>query len=517
MADTLETDVLIIGAGPAGLAMAIRLKQQQKDLSVYVLEKGQAAGNHSLSGAVMDISALDELLPSWQEQFSGYEAVTKTRFCYLTKTSAYPLPHLPNANHYGCVIVSLSKLVRYLAEVAQSLGVEILNGYTGKTLIEESGVITGIRTGEFGLDKANQPTSQYQEGIDIFAKHIAIAEGAYGYLAEQVIKRFSLRKTPMTYGLGVKEVWRVQPNLHEPGLVIHTMGWPIPSDAYGGGFIYHGPEGKVSLGVIVGLDAPNPTLNPFKTLQQFKHHPILVNTLRGGEPIAYGARVINEGGYQSIPTLDFPGGVLIGCSAGFVNIVRIKGIHAAIYSGMEAANAWVNNMRFDQHFRKHQVVKDLYRARNVRPAFRFGLLPGLVVTGIDQYVFRGNMPFTFKHHPDHQSLSKDLAPIQYPKPDMKISFDLLTLLQLSNTKHREGQPSHLVLDKPELAINCNAKDYYSPETHYCPANVYEVVADSFVINHTNCLHCKACAIRDPNLNIKWLLPEGGGGPNYSET
>ncbi|MEC7030857.1 MAG: electron transfer flavoprotein-ubiquinone oxidoreductase [Pseudomonadota bacterium] len=517
MAEKLTTDVLIVGAGPAGLAMAIRVKQRDPKRSVYILEKAKSEGNHAISGSVMDPSALDLLLPSWRQAFDEKSEVSDTRMVFLTEKRSICLPHLPHANHYGCYILSLSKLVRYMANEAKKLGVEIICGYTGKALLEDNGRVVGVKTGEFGLKASSEPGPNYQDGMEIQANHVVIAEGAYGYLAQKVIKRFSLQNQPMTYGLGVKEVWRVAPEVHQEGLVIHSVGWPLPSDTYGGGFIYHGPDHKIFAGMIVGLDAPNPTLNAFKSLQVYKHHPKFHHWFDSGEPIAYGARVINEGGYQSIPTLDFPGGVLIGCAAGFVNIVRIKGIHAAIYSGIEAADAWLTGQSFDSAFRAHEVVTDLYRARNVRPSFRYGLFSGVCLTAIDQYVFRGKAPYTFRQVADHLALNPKLPPISYPKPDHKISFDLLTMVQLTNTSHREGQPCHLVIKDASLPIKVNHDQYHSPEIHYCPANVYEVDNRQYIINHTNCIHCKACAIRDPFLNITWELPEGGGGPNYSET
>lgn len=515
MAESLHTDVLIVGGGPSGLAMAIRLKQLDPNQEVYVLEKGQSPGNHNISGSVMDPSGMDALLPDWQTSFQDYEAVTRTQMLYLTERSSITLPHLPRANHYGGVILSLSKLTRYLAQRAQDLGVEILSGYSGKTLLEQDGRIIGVKTGDMGVGKDSAPISRYQEGIEIYAKHVAIAEGAYGYLARKIITKYNLENEPMTYGLGVKEIWRVDDQYYEPGLVIHTLGHPVPSDTYGGGFIYHGPDNKVFVGMIVGLDSPNPTMNPFKTLQQYKHHPRFEKLFQSGEPIAYGARVINEGGYQSIPKLDFPGGVLVGCAAGFVNIVRIKGIHAAIFSGIEAANSYLNRQSFDTNFRKHSIVRDLYRARNVRPAFRYGLFAGICITALDQYIFQGRMPFTFGHQQDYLSLNPKLKAIVYPKPDGKVSFDLLTMVQKTNTNHREDQPCHLkVVDKDmEKTV---IESYQAPESHYCPANVYEPGDSQYTINHTNCIHCKACGIRSLKSYIHWELPEGGGGPNYSE-
>ncbi|MDC3180536.1 electron transfer flavoprotein-ubiquinone oxidoreductase [Gammaproteobacteria bacterium] len=508
--DSISVEVLIVGAGPAGLAMAISLKQRRPDIEVMVIEKGRSVGNHLLSGAVMDPSALTALLPNWQQSYSDFTPVKSSSMYYLTKGYALPVPHLPNASHRGGCIVSLSQLGRYLGKVAQELGVEILTGYVADRLIEDQGGIKGIQTGSMGLDKDRKPTALYQPPVEIRAKHTVLAEGAKGLLADQVIHRYGLRSQPQTYGLGVKEVWRVKPEVFEPGRVIHALGWPLPADAYGGGFIYHGLDHHVMVGMIAGLDAPNPTLSVFDMLQRFKHHPKWSHIFEQGEPIAYGARVINEGGYQSRPILDFPGGVLIGCAAGLVNIAKIKGIHAAIYSGMEAATAYLQQTSFESRFSQHHIVKDLKRCRNVRPWFYRGRYIGLLGVGIDQYLFRGKLPYTLKIKQDADAIRFNHQVLNQLKPDGKISFDLLTMLQLSNTHHQEQEPSHITYHPVK---DNNANIAY---TYFCPANVYEINTQ-FQISPQNCIHCKACIIRNPKDQIHWQHPQGGGGPNYTDT
>jgi electron-transferring-flavoprotein dehydrogenase len=508
---SINVEVLIVGAGPAGLAMAITLKQRRPDLHVMMIEKGRSVGNHLLSGAVMDPSALNELIPNWQEEYQGYTPVQKASMYYLTKKHSLPLPHLPNANHYGGCVISLSQLSRYLAQKAESLGVEILTGYVADELIEEQGKVRGIKTGPMGLNKKREKTPQYQPPVEIIAQHTVLAEGAKGLLSDQVIERYGLRSQPQTYGLGVKEVWKVNTKVFEPGRVIHALGWPLPKNTYGGGFIYHGLDHHVMVGMIVGLDAPNASVSPYDLLQRFKHHPKWVSVFENGEPIAYGARVINEGGYQSIPILDFPGGVLIGCAAGFVNIARIKGIHGAMYSGMEAAYAYLQQTSFDTRFRQHHIIAGLKRCRNVRPWFYKGQWLGLFGAAIDQYIFRGRVPYTLRIKDDAASVDlKDTKVLPSHQPDGRISFDLLTMLQLSNTYHQEQEPAHITYHPSQQQA---ANLVY---TYFCPAKVYEI-NDQFVINAQNCIHCKACLIRNPLQQIQWAHPQGGGGPNYTDT
>lgn len=511
--ERLDVDVVIVGAGPAGLAAAIRLKQRNPNLDILVLEKGRSVGNHILSGAVINPQALDVLLPKWRDEYEAVTPVSEERLYYTTRKRAWSLPHFPGASQKGGVVISLSQLTRYLAQQAEQLGVSILSGYVGDRVLLDQARVVGIQTGAKGVDEqggADDP------GVMIHAKHTMVAEGARGLLSRWLIDHYQLANQPQTYGLGVKEVWQVDPEVFQPGLVIHALGWPVPSDAYGGGFIYHGLDHRVMVGMIVGLDAPNPTMNPFSYLQAFKHHPKWRHYFLNGKPVAYGARVINEGGYQSIPKCEFPGGVLIGCAGGFVNIAKIKGVHAAIYSGIEAAEAYLKKESFDENFKQHPVVLDLYRCRNVRPWFQYGRFIGIMGSGMDQFLFRGLIPYTLTHQPDHLSIKQKgfkVEPVH--QPDGKISFDLLTLLQYSNTHHREGQVPHITLKKPDIAVDINQEIY----TYFCPANVYEIPEgmNHLQINSSNCIHCKACTIRDPAQNIKWVHPEGGGGPNYTET
>jgi len=534
--DRMEYDVVIVGAGPAGLAAAIRLKQLAAgaggELAVCVVEKGSEVGAHILSGAVFEPRALAELLPDWRAR--GAPLVTPAgadRFLYLTARRALRLPTPPQMRNHGNYIISLGNLCRWLAQQAEVLGVEIYPGFAAaEVLYDDAGRVRGIATGAMGIGKDGEPTARYQPGVELLARETLIAEGCRGSLAKQLIARFGLSdgSDPQTYAIGIKELWEVAPARHQPGLVLHTVGWPLASDTYGGSFLYHLEENQVAVGFVVGLDYQNPHLNPFEEMQRFKTHPAIRPFFEGGRRIAYGARALNEGGFQSIPRLDFPGGALIGCAAGFVNVPKIKGSHTAMKSGMVAAETVFARLagdvgaEFGRALERSWVWDELYRVRNIRPSFRFGLLPGIAYSALDTFVLRGRAPWTFHHHPDHTQLMPAgvMPPIDYPRPDGEITFDRLSSVFISNTNHEEDQPPHLKLRDPAKAIAVNYALYDSPEQRYCPAGVYEIVregegaAPRLQINAQNCVHCKTCDIKDPEQNIDWVVPEGGGGPNY---
>jgi electron-transferring-flavoprotein dehydrogenase len=537
--ESIHFDVVIIGAGPAGLSAAIRLAQlaktQQRELSIAILEKGASVGSHTLSGAVIDPIALNELLPDWQAQGAPLNTpATDDQFLLLTTNNSYRLP-TPRAMHNkGNYIVSLGKLCQWLAQQAENLGVNIFTGFAGAGIhYDEGGRVCGIATGDQGIDKNGEKTAQYQPGVDIYAKQLLFAEGCRGSLTKTLMQRFDLRKNaqPQTYAIGVKELWEIPAAQHQPGKVLHTIGWPLDNQTYGGSFLYHLENQQVVVGFVVGLDYSNPYLDPYEELQRFKTHPKIRAIFQQGRRISYGARALNEGGWQSIPQLHFPGGLLIGDCAGFLNVPRIKGIHTSMKSGMIAAEILMaqddisaaNLPGYQTAIQNSWIGKELYQARNVRPAFHWGLWAGLAYSALDQYILQGKAPWTLSHGaPDHArlKLAKNSVKIDYPKHDHQLTFDKLESLFVSNTHHAENQPCHLQLKDPRIAIEKNLADYDAPETRYCPAGVYEIVdrdtTPRLQINAANCLHCKTCDIKDPAQNINWVPPEGGGGPDYGQ-
>lgn len=528
--ESIEFDVLIIGAGPSGLATAINLakcgQQQGKNLEICVLEKGSEVGAHILSGAVIETRALDELIPNWQELDPPIK--TKARsdsFLYLTEKSSFKLPtpkQMHNKNNY---IVSLGNVCKWLAEYAENLGVQIFAGFAAQEVIyNDNDEVVGIKTGESGIGKDGAKTPNYEPGMGIFAKNLVIAEGCRGSIAKQIIDKYNLDENskPQTYGLGIKELWEVPEDIFEAGNIMHTIGWPLDSKTYGGSFLYHLEPNIISIGFVVGLDYQNPYLSPFNEFQRFKHHPVIKKILEKGRRISYGARTINEGGLQAIPKLNFPGGLIVGCSAGFLNVPKIKGTHLAMKSGMLAAESIINNTDYAQLIKNSWIYSELKQVRNIRPGFKWGLIPGLLNAAFETYVSFGKSPWTLKNHVDHTATKpKDKCMvIDYPKPDNKLSFDRLSSLTLANVYHEENQPAHLKLKDPDIAISYNYEKYDSPEQRYCPAGVYEIVKPDddkpyLQINAQNCVHCKACDIKDLTQNITWTVPEGTGGPNYT--
>ncbi len=533
--ETMEFDVVIVGAGPSGLAAAIRLKQLAPEASVCVVEKGAEVGAHILSGAVIEPRALDELLPDWRERGAPLTTpAADDRFLYLTASRAWRLPTPPQMHNHGNYIASLGDVCRWLGREAEAAGVEVYPGFAAAGLIEEDGRIGGIVTGDMGITREGTRGPNFQPGMELRATYTIFAEGCRGSLAKRLMQRFDLRegRNPQTYALGCKELWEIPRDNHHPGRVIHTIGWPLDSATYGGSFLYHWGENLISYGFVVGLDYRNPWLSPFEEMQRFKTHPAIRDNFAGGRRIAYGARALSEGGLQSLPRLTFPGGCLVGDAAGFLNVPKIKGTHTAMKSGMLAAEAVAEALAagrpaepsgYEAKFRASWLHQELHGVRNVRPAFaRFGLWGGLVNAALDTYVLRGRAPWTLAHpHPDHEGLlNADAAPrIAYPKPDGEITFDRLSSVFISNTNHEEDQPAHLRLRDPQLAVSVNWERYRSPETRYCPAGVYEIVgaeegSPRLQINAQNCVHCKTCDIKDPGQNIDWVTPEGGGGPVY---
>jgi electron-transferring-flavoprotein dehydrogenase len=479
---------------------------------------------------VFEPRALNELLPDWRERGAPLDTpAAEDRFLLLSERRAWRLPTPPQMHNHGNYIISLGNLCRWLAKEAEELGVEIYPGFAAaEVLYDDSGRVCGVATGDMGIGKDGEPTANYAPGVELRARETLFAEGCRGSLTKTLVQRFRLRDDahPQTYAIGIKELWEAAPDQHQPGLVVHTVGWPLDWRTYGGSFLYHLDGGQIAVGFVVGLDYDNPYLNPFEEFQRFKTHPAIRPFFEGGRRVAYGARALNEGGFQAIPRLDFPGGALIGCAAGFVNVPKIKGSHTAMKSGMVAAEAVFARLGGDERasvqgaLAGSWVWDELHRVRNIRPSFRLGLWAGLAYSALDTYVLRGRAPWTFGHAPDYAQLARADAvpPIAYPRPDGKISFDRLSSVFISNTNHEEGQPAHLKLRDPAKAISINYRLYDSPEQRYCPAGVYEIVDDSagkrLQINAQNCVHCKTCDIKDPEQNIDWVVPEGGGGPNY---
>jgi electron-transferring-flavoprotein dehydrogenase len=535
--ESMEYDVVVVGAGPAGLAAAIRLKQLSSDISVCVLEKGSEVGAHILSGAVMDPRALDELLSQWKERGAPLNTpVSEDRFLFLTEKSVFRTPNalLPDCfKNHGNYVVSLGNVCRWLAQQAEALGVEIFPGFAAAQVLYEKEAVKGVVTGDVGIDRKGERTAAYQPGMELHGKYTLFAEGCRGHLGRQLEAKYRLREgvDPQVYGIGLKELWEVKPEVHQPGLVVHTAGWPLDADVYGGSFLYHLEERQVAAGFVVGLGYANPYLSPYEEFQRYKTHPAIRRFFEGGKRISYGARALTAGGLQSLPRLVFPGGALIGDEAGFLNASRIKGSHCAIKSGMLAAEAAAQALAegrsqdaleaYPAAFRSSWLHEELHRGRNFKPWMSKGLFTGALMVGIDQILLRGKAPWTLHHeHADHQTLvpKSQARPIAYPRPDGLLTFDRLSSVFLSNTNHNEDQPVHLTLKDASIPVNVNLAVYAGPEQRYCPAQVYEFVDDGggrrLQINAQNCVHCKTCDIKDPRQNIVWVAPEGGGGPNY---
>lgn len=527
--EKMEFDVIIVGAGPAGLSAAIRLIERQPTLQICILEKGAEVGAHILSGAVLEPRALNELIPNWREQNPPpYTAVTEDQFLFHTAKDTFRLPTPQPMQNHGNFIISLGQFCRWLGEYAERLGVNIFPGFAATDILYENNRVIGVITGDKGLNKHGEPTERYQAGIELYAKQTLFAEGCRGSLTQSLFEKFNLRAEcdPQTYGLGIKELWEIPKEFHQPGLVMHSVGWPLDNMTYGGSFIYHLHDNLMAIGFVVGLDYRNTYLNPYEEFQRFKTHPSIKSLLEKSKRIAYGARTLNEGGFQSIPQLAFDGGLLIGCSAGFLNVPKIKGIHTAMKSGMIAADSLSadlnDNTAYPENLKKSWVWDELYKVRNIRPAMNKGLLPGLAYAAFDTYILKGKAPWTFRNHADYSQLKKaaDVSRLTYAKHDNKTTYDLMTSVFLTNIHYDENQPCHLKIKSMKVELDVTYKEFASPEQRYCPAGVYEILVDEsnqakLQINNANCIHCKACDIKDPKQNIVWTPPEGGSGPNYT--
>ena len=535
--EIMEYDVVIVGAGPAGLGTAIKLKQLNPDISLCVLEKGAEVGAHILSGNVFETRALDELIPDWKEKKAPIKIkVVKEKFLFLTKKYSFSWPtwFLPSVqkNHKN-YIISLANLCRWLAEQAENLGVEIFPGFAASEILyNEDGSVKGVQTGDMGVSKDGNKKDTFEPGINLHGKVTVFAEGCRGHLGKKLIKKFNLdqNKSPQQYGIGFKEIWEIDTQNHKEGMVMHTVGWPLNNSTYGGSFCYHSDNNQIFIGYVIGLDYQNPHLSPYDEFQRFKTHPAISKILSGGKRISYGARALIEGGIQSLPKMYMPGGLLIGCDAGTLNMPKIKGSHTAMKSGIIAAeviNEFLTSNKplsnYEKKFNKSWAYKELYSARNVKPSFNWNLIPAIIFSGIDQILFRGHLPFTLKHrYHDHETLlpAKEIKKIDYPKYDGKLTFDKTSSVYLTGTNHVDNQPNHLRLKDPNLPINYTLEKFDEPAQRYCPVGVYEIQNNEssipqFVINSQNCIHCKTCDIKEPSQNISWVTPEGGGGPNYT--